>query len=45
MSHKYIFIYGGVMSVIGKGVATSALAKILTWHGYKVTCLKIDPLS
>ncbi len=31
------------MSGVGKGVATSAIAKILTWYGYKVTCIKIDP--
>jgi len=40
---KYIFVCGGVMSGVGKGIATSSIAKILTWHGYKVTCIKIDP--
>jgi CTP synthase len=40
---KYIFICGGVMSGVGKGVAASSIAKILTWHGYKTTCIKIDP--
>jgi len=40
---KYIFICGGVMSGVGKGIATASIAKILTWHGYKTTCLKIDP--
>src|ERR1700691_2426990 len=40
---KYIFIVGGVMSGIGKGVATSAMARILKSKGFKVTALKIDP--
>ncbi|GIW67506.1 MAG: CTP synthetase [Candidatus Parcubacteria bacterium] len=40
---KYIFVCGGVMSGVGKGIATASIAKILSWHGYKVTCLKIDP--
>ncbi len=40
---KYIFVCGGVMSGVGKGVAVASIAKILTWHNYKVTCLKIDP--
>jgi CTP synthase len=40
---KYIFICGGVMSGVGKGVASASIAKILTWYGYKTTCIKIDP--
>jgi CTP synthase len=40
---KYIFICGGVMSGVGKGIATASIAKILTWYGYKTTCIKIDP--
>lgn len=40
---KYIFVCGGVMSGVGKGVATASIAKILSWHGYQVTCVKIDP--
>jgi len=40
---KYIFISGGVMSGIGKGVATAAIGKILQSKGYKVTLIKIDP--
>jgi len=40
---KYIFVCGGVMSGVGKGVATASIARILSWHGYKVTCVKIDP--
>jgi CTP synthase len=40
---KYIFVGGGVMSGIGKGVATASIGKILQSKGYKVTALKIDP--
>jgi CTP synthase len=40
---KYIFVCGGVMSGVGKGIATASIAKILTWYGYKTTCIKIDP--
>ncbi|MEK7576037.1 MAG: CTP synthase [Patescibacteria group bacterium] len=40
---KYIFIVGGVMSGIGKGITTSSIGKILQDHGYKVTAIKIDP--
>src|SRR6476469_5420898 len=40
---KYIFVAGGVMSGIGKGVATSAIARILKSKGFNVTAIKIDP--
>ena len=40
---KYIFITGGVMSGIGKGVATASLAKILQSYGFRVSAMKIDP--
>lgn len=40
---KYIFVVGGVMSGVGKGVATSSLALILQARGQKVTAVKIDP--
>ncbi|BCX15645.1 MAG: CTP synthetase [Candidatus Parcubacteria bacterium] len=40
---KYIFVCGGVMSGVGKGIATSSIARILAWHGYQTTCIKIDP--
>lgn len=44
MAHpKYIFIVGGVMSGVGKGIATSSIGKILQSRGYDVTALKIDP--
>ncbi len=40
---KYIFVAGGVMSGIGKGIASSSIALILKSKGYQVTALKIDP--
>lgn len=40
---KFIFIVGGVMSSVGKGIATASTAKILQSRGYNVTCVKIDP--
>jgi len=40
---KFIFVAGGVMSGIGKGVATASIGKILQSKGYKVTAAKIDP--
>jgi len=40
---KYIFVTGGVMSGVGKGVAASSIALILQARGFKTTALKIDP--
>jgi CTP synthase len=40
---KYIFVAGGVMSGVGKGVTTASIGKILQSKGYKVTAIKIDP--
>ncbi len=40
---KYIFVAGGVMSGIGKGVATASIARILKSKGFGVTAIKIDP--
>ncbi|MDE2212999.1 MAG: CTP synthase [Patescibacteria group bacterium] len=40
---KYIFVVGGVMSGIGKGIATSAIGRILKSKGLRVTAIKIDP--
>src|ERR1051325_1472601 len=40
---KYIFVVGGVMSGIGKGVASSSIGLILKAKDFKVTALKIDP--
>lgn len=41
--HKYIFVLGGVMSGVGKGVATSSMGIILQDRGYSVNLIKIDP--
>ncbi len=40
---KYIFIVGGVISGVGKGVAASSIARILKNRGFSVTAIKIDP--
>ncbi|MDP3883218.1 MAG: CTP synthase [Candidatus Staskawiczbacteria bacterium] len=40
---KYIFVVGGVMSGVGKGVGVSAIGKILKSKGFDVTAIKIDP--
>lgn len=43
MPSKYIFVTGGVMSGLGKGVVTASIAKLLQLSGYNVSCMKIDP--
>ncbi len=43
MNTKYIFVSGGVISGIGKGIATSSIALILKSRGFKVTAMKADP--
>jgi len=43
MPTKYIFVTGGVMSGVGKGVAAASIAKILQSRGFNVTAIKIDP--
>jgi CTP synthase len=40
---KYIFVVGGVMSGVGKGVTASSMGKILQSRGLCVTSIKIDP--
>lgn len=40
---KYIFVTGGVVSSLGKGILTSALGAILRARGYRVTAIKVDP--
>ena len=42
-STKYIFILGGVMSGLGKGIAASSIGYLLKQAGVKVTILKLDP--
>lgn len=43
MDTKYIFITGGVVSSLGKGIATSSIGALLRARGYRVTAVKIDP--
>ena len=40
---KYIFITGGVVSSLGKGLAAASLGCLLEGHGYRVTLQKFDP--
>jgi CTP synthase len=40
---KYIFITGGVVSSLGKGIAASSLGLLLKQRGYRVTIQKLDP--
>ncbi|MDO8594267.1 MAG: CTP synthase [bacterium] len=40
---KYIFVVGGVMSSVGKGVAAASIGAILQGKGFNVTAMKIDP--
>lgn len=41
--HKYIFVIGGVMSGVGKGIATSSIGTLLSAKGFKVNLVKVDP--
>ncbi|MEK7176824.1 MAG: CTP synthase [Patescibacteria group bacterium] len=41
--HKYIFVVGGVMSGVGKGVATSSIGAILQSKGFSISLIKADP--
>lgn len=43
MPIKYVFITGGAMSGIGKGVTTASIAKLFQFRGFKVSIMKIDP--
>ena len=40
---KYIFVTGGVLSALGKGIAASSIGMLLESHGYKITLQKLDP--
>lgn len=42
-STKYIFITGGVVSSLGKGIAAASLGMLLKARGFKVTMIKLDP--
>ena len=43
MNKKYIFVTGGVVSGLGKGITTASLGRLLKNRGYKVTMQKFDP--
>jgi len=43
MQTRYIFISGGVLSGLGKGITTASIGKLLQLRGFKVTAIKIDP--
>jgi CTP synthase len=43
MQTKFIFITGGVISGLGKGIVTSSIGKMLQFRGFKVSACKIDP--
>ena len=40
---KFIFVVGGVMSGVGKGITTASVGKVLQSKGFSVTAMKIDP--
>src|SRR3989344_5406744 len=41
--HKFIFVVGGVLSGVGKGVTSASIGAILKSKGYSVTAIKADP--
>ena len=43
MPTKFIFVTGGVVSSLGKGIAAASLGRLLVEHGLRVTMLKFDP--
>jgi CTP synthase len=40
---KFIFVTGGVLSSVGKGIVTSSIGKMLQMRGFSITAIKIDP--
>ena len=40
---KFIVVVGGVISGVGKGIASASIGKILQSYGFSVTAVKIDP--
>jgi len=40
---RYVFVTGGVLSSVGKGIVTSSIGKMLQTRGFRVTVVKIDP--
>ena len=43
MPVKYVFVTGGVVSGLGKGITAASLGRLLKARGYKVTSQKFDP--
>lgn len=43
MGARFIFVLGGVLSGLGKGIVTSSIAKLLQDAGYKINVMKVDP--
>jgi len=43
MKPKYIFVTGGVVSSLGKGIASASIGKLLEAQGLKITLIKCDP--
>ena len=43
MSVKYVFVTGGVVSGLGKGITAASLGRLLKARGFKVTMQKFDP--
>src|SRR5881409_3485771 len=43
MMSKYIFVTGGVVSSLGKGLASASIGTLLESRGLKITFLKLDP--
>ena len=43
MAVKYVFVTGGVVSGLGKGITAASLGRLLKARGYKVTMQKFDP--
>jgi CTP synthase len=43
MATKYVFVTGGVVSSLGKGIAAASMGALLEAHGFKVTLMKCDP--
>jgi CTP synthase len=41
--HKYVFVMGGVMSGVGKGITTASIGAILQAKGWKINLIKVDP--
>ena len=43
MAVKYVFVTGGVVSGLGKGITAASLGRLLKARGYQVTMQKFDP--